>query len=313
MLIISSLFVFSGCGSSGGSGSGGNGDTPTVSFPSNSNPLSISSNNTAKDAAESAVGDNAGQKISSVDSDSKISSYKMQKRLTAIRKLVIDKDYHINATQSTTENCSVSGSSVYSLTGNIEPISGTVEHKSCNDGESLLNGTLSFSATGYNIAADEYTNFDFLVNSTFSVVEGADTFSIYKGSTIKSVTTYEGSTKVLEKDTTTMVISSNNETYGAKDLVTYNVYNSGVADGWYMKSGMIYLNNLTQYITVDENYDGNTTRFDKFTNGNYGVAKFVGASDSNVTITQTNSNATQFTVEIDTNNDGIADDTFNIN
>lgn len=319
LAVITALsIVFTGCGSSSSDG-GGSGSS--LSFPSDAVQVEVNNEETATDVTE-AVFDESGANATSLFSitdSNKVAIGTIVKNIKDIVKKTDTYESHaLNETYSDSYDCAYGGSYSFSMSGSEENYSGTLTYSNCSMyGDNLINGKMSMSASNYDEDADNYETYkySFVTDTTFS---SGDEYNVIisSGSSVEETLTfgesdYWGWSDIISSTSkTSIIVTANGEKYGAKDLVTVEDWDNY---SYYYTSGKIYINDLNGFVEVDTTYDGSTTPYDtyNYTLGNYGVGKFIGAGNSDITITQ-ESSYYGYKVEVDTNNDGIVDNTYYI-
>jgi len=264
-IALATILTLSGCGD----------DSPTgnhsdISFPSNSTKADATVQNGQK--VESVVTAKDIKNISGlneVEEDSAINTTQLALKSADIIKANIKSHdiYALNYTQDMgTESCSGGGTIQTSVSASLTSTNGayTTVYNQCNDGDTLTNGTVEYSASLTDYANDNLDSLHIYFTTDFSIRDNSSN----KTANIKKNSNF--TIKTLNDSKIRLDISlqaTHGTDYYGQNNATYYLYDAGNNSYIYQTAGRIYINNLDNYVDYDTSYDMSQTPFGYDSNG----------------------------------------------
>ena len=298
-------FGLSGCGDSDSN------STPSLSFPSTAVVVEVNSQETAQEVVEAVFSDNAGEVsgLNNAIATQKVGIVETVNTLKKVTKNYVSKldTYALNETVNETEECDNGGSTTVKGSGSESGYSVEYSFNNCDDGYGLINGSMRVEGSYQEDDTIESSTTKTILLTDYVVTTDYYSLKIYKGSIVEESYTYNWDTYDEIIDTKSSVIIEQGSNKLGSDELEEHYADIDYDESYYFKAGKVYTNNLASYLTVDESYDASQTPF----NGSDGKAKFIGANSSSITISE-NGYYNGYLVEVDTDNDGVIDNTYTI-
>lgn len=284
-----------------GGGGGGSSSAPTALFPTNAVVASPTSANGEK-LSDNLKNNSSASALNSTDSDSGVNTALMSNVVKNMMLKNISNNNALNAVIDENPNCEDGGTQ--RLYGSVNESTYfadlTITYNNCNEDNTISNGSVN--------AKIQFTdaNYDTLSYITISLptdldLSGNYIMTMYKGTNI-SMTNFSGDNYKMTLNQKGKVGS---EIFGSQNAVWQ--VNDGATTTMYQTAGKEYINNLTEYVTYDTNYDMSATPLVFNVNGDLtaGIGKYLAGSNS-VEIEVTADN--ELTISVDTDGDGNYDD-----
>jgi hypothetical protein len=296
LLVIALLSTISACGGGGGGGSAGSAVTspqPTLQIDS-TNAAQVASTSKSSDTVTSSVG---GLSIYTVGQPTNNAI-----TLTDFTRQVFQLDQRQNLQPQVTP--------VYCQTGSVSPIpnstSGEITFTDCNTGQEVLNGKISFSYSGNS------TNFTVSVTYTnFSFVGGGKTATVNATLTISYSSTSTGT--IIKSNVSTFNLEINSDYVR---LYNFSLTESSSSSGTIIATDFDYtfessfINGIVR-VTTDPSEGGQTLMQNASDPFPYSGSFVVIGANSRVKVTANNDGLASgsITIDVDTNGDGVYDQT----
>lgn len=294
--------VIVGCGGSGGSGGNGGsggGNLAAINFPTDA-VSAPATTETATDVAEVATNSLAsGGGLNSVGTNDaevnagKLTDFLKKSFIKNIQKIINKDNYALNSAHGTTEteDCTNGGheiSTIHSLNyddnenGTLEA---SVTYNNCQDMYGTENGSLYISAT---VIGGNFSVIEMVVTSKYTDMSNSNTdrynIAVNTGSRFK-ITYPDPNNQKHEIIELTMTGTEDGKAFGYQnarfviildDLEMYTFI--------HQTQGRMYINELSQYVEYDTNYDMSVTPF-KYAESDGvimdgGIAKYIAGSDT---------------------------------
>jgi len=268
ILALAVVFAVSGCGG----GAGGNGGYEGSGlFPSNSS-LADATEDNGIEVAEMLVSYNVESNspdfrkyrvLDNTKSSKKALSALVLSQLDMVKSKISPKRSHKRAKIIDEDGVCSNGGSYYKHGEITKEYGGEVEYEynNCKIGGVLYDGKMLVKASDYDYYNEEFTKIDIEYKSDFYTDDG-EQYTIKKGSTISTTLLDNGNYEVKS----TIVSRKDGKTKGFKDVV-FVIKSYSNFTYLYQTSGRIYINNLREYVVLDDDYDMSDTPF-KYDNTN---------------------------------------------
>lgn len=217
-------------------------------------------------------------------------------------------NYALNQVVSGSENCPSGGLVKYSGEGN-DTTGGTVTvtYQQCQDGNTVLNGSVRMTLSNYNIAAENFRNTEMNFTSDFTTkdLSSGGSVTIHKNSLYKGTVREfdrDGDVKKLKMEFTATVSSGSEKS--SQENAIYYIKLGNSSNAMYQTAGRIFIDNLASYVDYDSSYDMSKTPFTYNASGFYsGTARYNMKDKAKLKITIASLNNVR--ISIDKNGDGV--------
>jgi len=259
ILALTVVFAVSGCGGGNG-GYEGNG-----LFPSNSSLADATEDNgieVAKMLVSYNIDSNSpdfrkSRVLANAKSSKKALSALVLSQLDMVKSKIAPKSSNKRAKIIDEDGRCSNGGSYYKHGEITKAYGGEVEYEynNCEIGGVLYDGKMLVKASDYDYDNEEFTKIDIEYKSDFYTDDG-EQYTIKKGSTISTTLLDNGNYEVKS----TIVSRKDGKTKGFKDVV-FVIESYSNFTYLYQTSGRIYINNLREYVVLDDDYDMSDTPF----------------------------------------------------
>ncbi len=168
-------------------------------------------------------------------------------------------NYALNQVVSGSENCPSGGSVKYSGEAN-DTTGGTVSvtYQQCQDGNTVLNGSVRMTLSNYNVAAENFRNTEMNFTSDFTTkdLSSGGSVTIHKNSLYKGTVREfdrDGDVKKLKMEFTATVSSGSEKS--SQENAIYYIKLGNRSNAMYQTAGRIFIDNLASYVDYDSSYD----------------------------------------------------------